>query len=102
MSTTTVVNPALLVQPLTVTVTEYVPASADVTFEIDVFCVDAVKLFGPVQEYVAPATAAVDRFNVDPWQIGLLFDGEGVAGVGLTTTVTVVGTLAQPLFAVTV
>src|SRR3954462_3709082 len=46
--TTTVVVPAAEVQPLTVIVTEYVPASAVVALERVGFCVDEVKPFGPV------------------------------------------------------
>ena len=58
--TTTFVEPAADVQPLTVTVTEYVPASAVVAFARVGFCADEVKPFGPVHEYVAPATVGVD------------------------------------------
>ena len=59
--TTTEVVPAAEVQPLTVTVTEYVPASAVVALERVGFCSDDVKPFGPVHEYVAPATDGVDN-----------------------------------------
>ena len=48
--TVTLVVPAAEVQPLTVMVTEYVPASAVVAFERDGFCKDEVKPFGPVHE----------------------------------------------------
>ena len=58
--TTTDVVPAAEVQPLTVMVTEYVPASAFVALERVGFCNDDVKPFGPVHEYVAPATDGVD------------------------------------------
>ena len=54
--TTTVVEPGAEVQPLTVTVTEYVPASASVALERVGFCSAEVKPFGPVHAYVAPAT----------------------------------------------
>jgi hypothetical protein len=47
--TTTEVLPAAEVQPLTVTVTEYVPASATVTLGRVGFCNAEVKPFGPVQ-----------------------------------------------------
>ena len=47
-------------QPLTVTVTEYVPASAVVAFARVGFCADEVKPFGPVHEYVAPLTVGVE------------------------------------------
>ena len=46
--TTTFVVPAAEVQPLTVTVTEYVPASAVVAFVRVGFCSAEVKPFGPV------------------------------------------------------
>jgi hypothetical protein len=46
--TTTVVVPAAEVQPLTVTVTEYVPASASAALVRVGFCSEEVKLFGPV------------------------------------------------------
>ena len=58
--TVTLVVPAAEVQPLTVMVTEYVPASAVVAFERGGFCKDEVKPFGPVHEYVAPATTGVE------------------------------------------
>ena len=48
--TTTFVVPAVDVQPLTVIVTEYVPASAVVALERVGFCSDDVKPFGPVHE----------------------------------------------------
>jgi hypothetical protein len=48
-----------------------------------------VKLFGPVQLYVALVTVGVDKVNVVPAQIGPLFDAVGVAGTGLTVTVLV-------------
>src|SRR6266566_9331450 len=46
--TTTFVVPAAEVQPLTVTVTEYVPASAVAAFESVGFCSNEVKPFGPL------------------------------------------------------
>ena len=45
----TTIVPTGLVQPLTVAVTEYIPAFIDVTDEIDGFCKALVKLLGPVQ-----------------------------------------------------
>ena len=89
---TTVVEPAAEVQPLTVTVTKYVPASVDVGF-----CNEEVKPFGPVQEYVAPLTVGVESWTVAPVQYGPPFDAVGVAGVGLTTTVVEPGAEVQPL-----
>ena len=46
--TTTLVVPAAEVQPVTVIVTEYVPASAVAAFERVGFCSDEVKPFGPL------------------------------------------------------
>ena len=48
--TVTLTVPALLVHPFTVTVSEYVPVSAVVTFAIEGFCADEVNAFGPVHE----------------------------------------------------
>ena len=48
--TTTLVVPAAEVQPLTVMVTEYVPASAVVALDRVGFCRDEVKPFGPLHE----------------------------------------------------
>jgi len=47
--TTTVIEPARLVHPDTVTVTEYVPPLAEAALVIDGFCSAEVKEFGPVQ-----------------------------------------------------
>src|SRR3954452_22834522 len=84
--TTTEVLPAAEVQPLTVTVTEYVPASATVALERVGFWSAEVKPPGPVHAYVAPATAGVDSEIVPPAQYGPPFDAIGVAGIGFTTT----------------
>ena len=84
--TITVVVPAAEVQPLTVIVTEYVPASAGVALERVGFWSAEVKPFGPVQAYVAPATVGVDRAMVEAAQYGPPFEAVGVAGVALTTT----------------
>jgi hypothetical protein len=95
--TTTFVVPAADVQPLTVTVTEYVPASAVVAFDrVGVRSAD-VKPFGPVHEYVAPLTRGVDSEIVPPSQYGPPFDAVGVAGVGFTTTFVVPAAEVQPL-----
>jgi hypothetical protein len=56
--TTTVVEPAAEVQPLTVTVTEYEPAFAMVAARVG-FWSDDVKPAGPVHAYVALATVGV-------------------------------------------
>ncbi len=93
---TTVVVPATLVQPATVTVTLYVPEAAVVTLAIVGFWRVELKLLGPVQAYVAPATRGVERFSVVPAHRGPLLDAVGVVGTGLTTTVVVPATLVQP------
>jgi hypothetical protein len=98
---TTLVVPAAEVQPLTVTVTEYVPASAAVMLERVGFCSADVKPFGPVHAYVAPETVGVESEIVPPVQYGPLFDAVGVAGIGFTTTDVVPATEGQ-VFTVTV
>src|SRR5258706_1438837 len=95
--TTTFVVPAEEVQPLTVTVTEYVPASAVVAFVRVGFCSEDVKPFGPVHAYVALATVGVESKIVCPSQYGPPFDAVGVAGIGLTTTLVVPAAEVQPL-----
>ena len=94
--TTRVVDPAALVHPLTVTVTLYVPAAANVTLAIVGFCNEEVKPFGPVHAYVAPETAGVVRFNADPTHKGPLLAAVGVAGDGLTTRVVEPAALVHP------
>lgn len=79
----------------------YVPAAAVVTFGIVLFCVVELKPFGPLQLYVAPTTLFAFSVSVDPVQTGELLEALA-GGVGFTTTVTVAGELAQPLFTVTV
>jgi hypothetical protein len=69
--------------------------------EIDGFCCDEVKLFGPVQPYVAPATVGVLRLSVLPAQIGPLLLAVGVEGSGLTVNVAL-HVVVQPLESVTV
>ena len=95
--TTTFVVPAADVQPFTVIVTEYVPASAGVALVRVGFWSDEVKLFGPVHEYVAPLTVEVDSAMVAPSQYGPPFDAVGVAGVAFTTTFVVPAADVQPL-----
>jgi hypothetical protein len=87
--TTTTVVPVAEVQPFAVTVTLYVPAIAVVADPRVGFCSADANAEGPVHEYVAPATAAVERLIVLPVQTGVLLEGAGVAGVVLTTTVVV-------------
>src|SRR6266542_7068600 len=95
--TATLVDPAAEVQPATVMVTKYVPASAVVAFGRVGFCCEELKPFGPVHEYVAPATNAVDSAIVAPSQYGPPLVAVGVAGVALTTTFVVPAAEGQPL-----
>ena len=94
--TTTFVVPAAEVHPLTVIVTEYVPASAVVALLRVGFCSAAVNPFGPVHEYVAPETVGVESEIVAPSQYGPPFEAVGVAGVGLTTTFVIPAAEVQP------
>jgi len=100
--TTTLVVPAAEVQPLTVTVTEYVPPFAVVELAIVGFCSDEVKLFGPLHEYVAPLTVGVESEIVAPAQYGPVFDAVGVDGIGFTVTVVAADVAEQPFASVTV
>jgi hypothetical protein len=95
--TTTLVVPAAEVQPLTVTVTEYVPAFAVVDPAMVGFCCDEAKPFGPVHAYVAPLTSGVESEIVAPAQYGPPFDAVGVDGVALTTTLVVPAADVQPV-----
>src|SRR5436190_1677536 len=61
------------------------------------FCRDEVKPFGPVQEYVAPATVGVESWIVAPSQYGPPLEAVGVAGVAFTTTDVVPAAEVQPL-----
>src|SRR6185369_15835177 len=95
--TTTFVLPAALVQPLTVTVTLYVPPSAVAALlRVGFWSVD-VKPFGPVHEYVAPVTVGVFSWIVPPAQYGPPLVAVGVAGVAFTTTFVLPAALVQPL-----
>src|SRR5437762_3235890 len=78
--TTTIVSTPRYVEPSTVTVTEYVPASAVVAFVRVGFCCDDVKPFGPVQAYAAPVTVGAKSWIVAPSQYGPPLVGAGVAG----------------------
>jgi hypothetical protein len=89
--------PAAEVQPLTVIVTAYVPASATAALVRVGFCAEEVKLFGPVHEYVAPVTVGVESWIVAPAQYGPPLLAVGVAGVAFTTTFVVPAALVQPL-----
>jgi hypothetical protein len=93
----TLVVPAAEGQPFTVTVTVYVPDAAVVGVAIEGLDVNAVKLLGPFQEYVAPGTEGVERLSVDPAHTGLLLLAAGAAACGMTTTVVVPAAEEQPL-----
>src|SRR5438477_1868562 len=95
--TTTFVVPAAEVQPLTVTVTEYVPASAVVTFARVGFWAEEVKPFGPVHAYAAPASSGVESEMVEPAQYGPPLPAVGADGIELTTTLVVPAGELQPL-----
>src|SRR5204862_3720126 len=94
--TTTLVVPAAEVQPLTVMVTEYVPAWVVVAFTRVGFCSDELKPFGPVQAYVALATVGVLSWIVAPSDWRRAVEGVGVAGVAWTTTLVVPAAEVQP------
>src|SRR5437763_14647282 len=94
--TTTPVVPAAEVQPLTVIVTEYVPASAVVAFARVGFCRDDVNPFGPLHAYVAAETAGVERAIVAPSQYRPRVVEGGGAGLGCTWTLVVSGAEVQP------
>jgi hypothetical protein len=94
--TTTFVVPAAEVQPLTVIVTEYVPASAVAALARVGFWSEEVKPFGPVHEYVAPLTNGVLSWIVAPSQYGPPLVAVGVAGAGLMTTFVVPAADVQP------
>src|SRR6266513_5934313 len=78
-------------------VTEYVPASAVAALARVGFCCAEVKPFGPVHEYGAPETKAVESEIVAPAQYGPPLLAVGVAGVALTTTFVVPAAEGQPL-----
>src|SRR5207249_2255154 len=88
------------VQPLTLTVTLYVPAAAIVAFGMVGFCRGGAKLFGPVQVYVAPVTVEANNCNVWPGQIGPLFEAVGGEGIGVILT-NLLQVISQQLFLVT-
>jgi hypothetical protein len=95
--TTTATVPIPDVHPFTVTVTLYVPDIAVVALVMLGFCAEDTNELGPVQLYVAPATAAVERLMVLPVHTGELLNGAGVAGVAFTTTAVVPAADVQPL-----
>ena len=95
--TTTVVVPARLVHPPTVTVKLYVPAIAAVAPVRVGFWVADVYPDGPVQAYVAPVTVGVVKVIAEPAHTGELLVGAGVDGNAFTATVVVAARLVHPL-----
>jgi len=95
--TTTSVVPATLEQPSAVALTLYVPLADAVGLATVGFCSVDAKPFGPVHEYVAPATVLEVRFNALPTQTGVFEPATGVAGMPFTTTLVLPTRLAQPL-----
>src|SRR5204863_8243970 len=91
------VVPAAELQPLSVTVTQYMPPPAVVASHFPYTTLFRSKPFGPVHEYVAPATVGVESEMVAPSQYGPPLDAVGVAGTGLTTTFVLPAAEVQPL-----
>ena len=50
------------------------------------FCAADVKLFGPVQLYVAPASVGVLKVSAEPAHTGPLFPAVGVEGIAFTVS----------------
>jgi hypothetical protein len=73
-------------QPAIVAVTLYEPDAASVAEAMDGLCWLDVNVFGPLQEYDAPATVEAMSCSVCPTQIGPLLLATG-AGVLLTVRV---------------
>ena len=84
------------VQPATVTFNVYTPLAKVVAPGIVGFCVEAVKLFGPLQLYVAPAIVLAVKLKVEPTHIGELTLAVGAAGILFTVTLTVPTGPVQP------
>ena len=83
-TTSAIVVPGSPWQPLSEVVTVYVPAIATVALVLTVgFCADEVKLLGPVQAYVAPATVEAVNERLDPKHTGPLSLTVGVAGLAI-------------------
>lgn len=64
---------------------------------MDGFCEVEVKLFGPVQAYVAPVTVEAVKFKAPPTQIGVLEEAVGLLGREVMDTVVVPAKLVQLL-----
>ena len=88
---------ARLVQPFTVTVTEYVPLAEAVTLLILGFWAAYVKPLGPVQLYVPLVTLEAFKVSVAPTQTGPLLLAMGAAGTGVTVTFATEEVAEQPL-----
>jgi formaldehyde-activating enzyme involved in methanogenesis len=85
----TLTVPAGPAQPPTLAVTEYIPDAKVVTPGIEGFWTEEVKLFGPVQLYVAPATVEALKFKVCPAHNGALLPATGAPGTGFIMTLVV-------------
>ena len=72
------------------------PLAATVGEAIAGFCKADTKPFGPIHEYVAPATVVEARFNGEPAHTGPFEDAVGWDGTGLTITAVVVAVLEHP------
>jgi hypothetical protein len=97
LETVTFAVPAALVQPFAVTVSEYVPLIAVVEPVSVGFCEVLEKLFGPVQLYVAPETAAVVKLIEVPAHTGELEDAVGVVGTAFTVAVMLFEVTGEPV-----
>ena len=87
---------AVVVQPLVVAATVYVPLARVVALLMVGFCSVELKPFGPVHEYVAPATVVALSWIVAGAQYGPVFVAVS-DGFGLTTTLVVPAAEVQPL-----
>lgn len=101
---TGVVVPAADVQPLMVTVTEYVPAAASVTFVMDGVWLVLVNPLGPLHDQVAVPGEVVLALSASvlPLHMGELLPATGVAGGVGSTSVTGPTVLEIQPFKVTV
>lgn len=89
------------VQPATVAVTLYTPVADEVAARITGVCALDVKLFGPVQLYVAPATLVAVKNKLAPAHIGPEFVAVTAAGVAFTTAIVALANEEQPAIVAT-
>ena len=95
---TITVTVAKALQPPFSTVTEYVPALAEVAFSICVFWLVELKAFGPVQVYEVPPVA--ESWIVAPAATGLL--AVAVAVIAAGSVIVTDSEAEHPLASVTV